>query len=150
MNSEKHFKDIEEEVKKYYLVAEQARSKGIDPEIKIEVPIATSLAEKAIGLVSVIYPQLNDKKVVNRILELEAQYGQLDTAVSFKIAEEVAKERFCKFANFMEAMDAGIRVGFAYITLGVVSSPLEGFTNISIGKTRGGQDYLKAYFSRFF
>lgn len=147
MSSEKHFKSIEKEVKKYYSIAGVARSRGIDPELKVEVLIASSLAEKTIGLVSVIYPQLNDKKIVDRILELESQYGQLDTAVSFKIAEEIAKEKFCKFTNFMEAMDAGIRVGFAYITLGVVSSPLEGFTGITIGKTRKGEDYIKAYFS---
>src|SRR3989344_1045393 len=44
-------------------------------------------------------------------------------------------------------MDAGIRVGFSYITIGVVSSPLEGFTDLKIGKTQKGEDYLIAYFS---
>jgi hypothetical protein len=38
--------------------------------------------------------------------------------VAFKIAEEIAKEKFCKFTNQLEAIDAGIRVGFSYITLG--------------------------------
>ena len=44
-------------------------------------------------------------------------------------------------------MDAGIRLGFSYNTLGVVSSPIEGFTGIKVEKTRDGKDYIKAYFS---
>jgi DNA polymerase II large subunit len=147
VSSEEHFKTITKNVDVCYELAQRARARGFDPEARVEVPIATSLAEKAIGLISVIYPQLNDKKIINRILELEAEYGQLDTAVSFKIAEEIAKEKYCRFKDLLEAIDAGIRVGFAYITLGVVSSPLEGFTGIQVGKTREGKEYLKAYFS---
>ncbi|MEK6859922.1 MAG: DNA polymerase II large subunit [Nanoarchaeota archaeon] len=71
----------------------------------------------------------------------------METSVSFKIAEEIAQQKYCKFENQLEAMDAGIRVGFAYTTLGVVSSPLEGFTDIKTGKTLRGETYIKAYFS---
>jgi len=34
----------------------------------------------------------------------------------------------------LEGIDAGIRVGFAYATIGVVSPPLEGFTELKLGK----------------
>ncbi len=138
---------IESMVKQQYLIAGAARAKGIDPVSAVEVPIAMSLAEKAIGLISTIYPQLQDKKIIERIIELEKEYGPLDIAVAFKIAEEIARERFCKFASLLQAMDAGIRVGFSYITLGVVSSPIEGFTELKTGKTRQGEDYIIAYFS---
>ncbi len=144
---DKHFKMIKEGVEKCFEAAEKARAVGIDPVSKVEVPVASSLAEKAIGLISTVYPQLQDEKIVNRILELEKEYGQLDTAVSFKIAEEIAREKFCKFENLLQAIDAGIRVGFSYITLGVVSSPIEGYTGLKVGKTRKGEDYLIAYFS---
>jgi DNA polymerase II large subunit len=145
--SEKYFKNLEKKVKNQYLVAEKARKKGLDPADEVEAPLAMSLAEKSIGLVSTIYPQLNNKKVINKILELEEEYGQLDAAVSFKIAEEVAKERFCKFKSLLQAIDAGIRVGFAYNTLGVVASPIEGYTELKLGKTRKGEDYFIACFS---
>ena len=144
---QKYFKEIENKVKVAYAIADEAKAKGFDPVSKVEIPLASNLAEKALGLISTIYPQLNDKAIVNRILELEKQYGALDSAVSFKIAEEIAKERFCKFENLMQAIDAGIRVGFAYITLGVVSSPIEGFTELKLGKTNKGEDYFIAYFS---
>jgi len=147
MELEKYFEEIGKRVKREYSIAEKARSRGYDPLNKVEILLASNLAEKSLGLVSTIYPQLNDKKIVNRILELEQQYGPLDTSVAFKIAEEIAKEKFCKFESLLQAIDAGIRVGFAYITLGVVSSPLEGYTELKLGKTKEGKEYFKAYFS---
>ncbi len=147
MKIEEYFKHIQERVGESYSVAREARKKGVDPIADVEVPVAMSLAEKAIGLTSTIYPQLQDEKIVRRILELEKKYGQLDIAVAFVIAEEIAKERFCKFESLLQAIDAGIRVGFAYITLGVVSSPIEGFTELKVKKTRQGEDYICAYFS---
>src|SRR3990172_7464688 len=147
MNTNEYFKHIEKEVDRYFKVAGEARAKGFDPELKVEIPIATTLAEKSVGLVSTLYPQLNDKKIVDRILELEKEYGPLTISVSFKIAEEIAREKYCKFESLLQAIEAGIRVGFAYTTLGVVSSPLEGFTELKLGKTRDGKDYFKAYFS---
>src|SRR3989344_4642734 len=147
MNIEQYFKTIEAGVDKAYKVANAARAKGFDPANEVEIPIATTLAEKAVGLISVVYPQINDKRIVKRILELEEEHGQLDIAVAFLIAEEVAKEKYCKFENLIEAIDAGIRLGFSYFTLGVVSSPIEGFTGLKIGKTKEGKDYFRAYFS---
>jgi DNA polymerase II large subunit len=144
---EKHFRDIRKGVDELYKLAGEARSKGLDPVSKVETPIAISLAEKAIGLISVVYPQLQDQRIVNRILELEKKYGQLTVSVCLGIAEDIARERYCKFENLLQAIDAGIRVAFSYFTLGVVSSPIEGYTGLKLGKTRDGKDYFIAYFS---
>jgi len=144
---QKYFKEIENKVKVAYAIAEQARSKGYDPVSKVEIPLATSLAERVTGLVSLKYPQLKDEKLVKRIRDLEKEYGQLDPAVAFRIAEEIAKEKFCKFKDHLEGIDAGIRIGLGYITLGVVSSPLEGYTYLKLKKTAEGKDYFSIYFS---
>jgi len=145
--TETYFENLEIEIKRNYKVAESARACGLDPVGKVEVPLAHNLAEKVVSLVSTIYPQVQNKKIVNRILELEKEYGKLDTAVCLKIAEEVAQEKFCKFENQLQAIEAGIRIGFAYTTLGVVSSPIEGFTFLKLGKTLDGRDYFMPYFS---
>ena len=147
MNIQQYFKEIEKQTKEVYAVAEEARKKGLDPVTKVEVPLARSLAEKVVGLISAVYPQMGGSGIVERILEFEKEHGKLDTMVSFKIAEEVAKQKFCNFASLLEAIEAGIRVGFAYLTLGVVSSPIEGFTGLGLGKTKEGKDYFIAYFS---
>jgi len=147
MNTEQYFDHIEEETKRAYVIANEARSKGLDPVDKVEIPLARSLAEKVVGLISAFYPQIENSGIVERILELEKENGKLDPMVSFKIAEEVAKQKFCKFSTLLEAIEAGIRIGFAYTTLGVVSSPIEGFTGLTLEKTNDGKDYFVAHFS---
>ena len=147
MNTQAYFKDLEKNVRKVYEVAEEARAKGLDPVDKVEVPLAMNMAEKVVTLIGTIYPQLINDEIVNRILELEKEYGKSDVTVVFKIAEEVAKQKFCTFENILDAIDAGIRVGFGYATLGVVSSPIEGYTGLKIRKTRDGKEYFEASFS---
>jgi len=147
MDTEQYFSHLEKEVRKVYFIAEKAREKGLDPVDKVEVPLARSLAEKVVNLIGTIYPQLVNEAIINRILELEEIYGKLDVTVVFKIAEEVAKQKFCSFPNLLDAIDAGIRIGFAYTTLGVVSSPIEGYTGLKIRKTREGKEYFEASFS---
>ncbi len=147
LESEKYFEEFAKEIEKNYEIARKARARGLDPLDEVESPLALNMASKVVKLIAIKYPQLDDIRIVNRILELEKEYGALDSMVSFKIAEEIAKEKFCKFETQIEAMDAGIRVGFAYTTLGVVSSPIEGYTGIKIGKTQLGESYIKAYFS---
>lgn len=144
---EGYFSDLSDGVSSEYEVANLARAKGLDPVSKVEIPLAMTMAEKCVALISTVYPKLPVEKITARILELENEYGQLDATVSFVIAREIAQEKFCKFKDQMEAIDAGIRTGFAYMTLGVVSCPIEGYTGLKLGKTRDGKDYFIASFS---
>lgn len=146
-DTEKDFDDFKKNVEKIYMISNEARSRGLDPEDFVESPIALSMAEKVISLIATIYPQISSCGIDERILNLEKEYGKLNPTVVFKIAEEVAEQKFCKFNNLIDAMDAGIRIGFGYITLGVVSSPIEGYTGIKIGKRLDGGEYIIANFS---
>lgn len=147
MNIENYFENLKKNIDVIYSKAGEAKGKGFDPVDSVEISLAMSMAEKVVNLVSTIYPQVKNELIINRILDLEKEYGKLDTTVVFKIAQEVAEEKYCKFNSLLEAMDAGIRVGFAYATLGVVSSPIEGFTGIKFKKTKEGKDYIEASFS---
>ncbi len=147
METSQYLKEIEKQTMRVYALAEEARKKGLDPVSKVEVSLARGLAQKAANLISAIYPQMENCGIAERISELEKEHGKLDGVIAFKIAEEVAKQKFCKFSSLVQAIEAGIRVGFAYNTLGVVSSPIEGFTKLEIKKTRDGKEYFSAYFS---
>jgi len=142
-----YFKSINNTVKKCYVVANKARKLGLDPEDEVCIPVAKNMAERVVGLISVVAPQISGTKIPERILELEKQYGQLDWRVAFTIAEEVAKEQYCKFEDKKEAMEIGIRIGFSYITLGVVSAPLEGFIELNIKKRKDGKEYFSVQFA---
>jgi DNA polymerase II large subunit len=142
-----YFDDLRVGVEKEYLVAGKARGKGLDPVDEVETPLALNMAEKAVNLVVTIYPDLPVKKIAERILKLEEEYGKLDTTVAFVIAREIAENKFHSFKDKLEGIDCGIRVGFAYLTLGVVASPIEGYTGIELGKTKDNKDYFVASFS---
>ncbi len=144
---QKYFGQIEKQLKKEYEAAEEARKKGFDPEDKVDIPLAKNMAERVEGLISAVAPQIINSGVSDRIQELEQQYKPLAWEVALIIAGEVAEEKFCKFKDKKEAMETGIRTGFAYHTIGVVSAPLEGFTGLRIKKRNDGKEYLAAYFS---
>ena len=128
----KYFTTINEQVKECYDLAKKARAKGLDPEKEVPIPVAKNMAERVVGLISVVTPQILNKGIPKRILELEEEYGLLDWRVGMIIAVEVAKQNFCEFSTKEEAIETGIRVGFAYLTLGIVSAPLEGFIGLKI------------------
>ncbi len=139
---ENYFNYIDENLKKAYSVAEKAKKKGYDPNDFVEIPLAKEISERVEGLVSVFAAQVLKSGIAQRIQELENEYGKLDWRVALQIAYEVAKEDFCKFKDKKEAMEIGIRVGFAYTTLGVISAPLEGFIDITIKKRMDGKEYV--------
>ncbi len=145
---EKYFAEITQNVKKAYEAASIARSKGLDPENTVEVALAENMAQRVVGLISVIAPQIVKCGVEERIIELETQYGALDWRVALIIAKEIAEEKFCKFSDKKTAMEIGIRTGFAYSTVGVVSSPLDGLMNIEFKKRRDNRgEYMTVNFA---
>lgn len=149
MNSaiEKYFVKLDKELQECYKVAEEARKKGIDPADHVEIPLAANMAERVEGLISAAAPQIKGSGIVPRIQELEKQYGALDWRVALTVALEVAKQKFCKFNDEREAMEIGIRIGFAYVTVGVVASPLEGLVELKIRERKDGKKYFALMYS---
>ncbi|MBS3152714.1 DNA polymerase II large subunit [Candidatus Woesearchaeota archaeon] len=142
-----YFGELDTKLKNCYDVANTARSLGFDPSDKVEIPLARDMAERVEGLVSVVAPQMKGSGLSGRINELEQQHGSQNWLIAFLIAEEVAEEKFCKFSDKKEAMEVGLRVGLAYITNGVVSSPLEGFIKLELKKRLDGKgEYFCLYF----
>lgn len=134
-----YFERLEKACFRAQKIALEARRKGIDPEKTVEISLARNMAERVIGIIAIVAPQIRDSKADKRILELEKKYGILDWRVAFKIAQEIAEEKFCSFSSKKEALEVGIRTGFAYVTVGVVSSPLEGFTSLELKERRDGK-----------
>jgi len=146
--TQKYFLQLQKQCTQIHDIAEQARQQGYDPSTTVEVSLAKNMAERVVGLISVMAPQIKNTKAAERIEELEKKYGLLDWRVALLIAKEVAEEKFCKFKDKKEAIEVGVRTGFAYITVGVVSSPLEGFVSIDIRKRLDGKgEYFCLNFS---
>ncbi len=134
-----YFRRFRDDCHAAYAIAGEARKLGYDPELEVSAQLARTLAERVIGLISVIAPQVKGAGIEKRIEDLEAQYGVLDWRVSFVIAHEIALQKYCAFDNELAAMTIGVRVGFAYHTLGVVSAPLEGLHTIELKNRLDGK-----------
>ncbi|MCC7553893.1 MAG: DNA polymerase II large subunit [Methanobacteriaceae archaeon] len=137
-----YFDSLEEETHKLYDIANEARSKGLDVELKTEVPLAKDLAERVEGLVG-------PKGVSKRIKELEKDLSREE--VAFEIAAEIASKKF-KVVNDKdltqeELADQGLRTALAILTEGVVAAPLEGISKVSIKKNFDNTSYLAVYFA---
>jgi DNA polymerase II large subunit len=143
----KYFDELEKEIQVTYKIGTEARKKGFDPEEKIDIPLAKGISERVEGLISAAAPQILHSGVAQRIQKLEKEYGVLDWRICLKIAEEVAKQKFCKFKDEREAMEVGIRTGLAYITLGVIAAPLEGFIELKIKTSMSNKKYLSCFFA---
>ncbi|MFT4309531.1 MAG: DNA polymerase II large subunit [Candidatus Woesearchaeota archaeon] len=142
-----YFERIQKEVLKQYDIAQKARLMGYDPEDNISIPLAKNMAERVEGLISSVAPQIIGSGITERIVELEKEYGTLSWKVALVIAKEVAMQKFCTFSDRREAIEVGIRTGFAYHTVGVVAAPLEGFVELKIKKRRDGKEYFSLLFS---
>jgi len=147
MQIKQYFEELEKGIQEVYKVAEKARALNYDPADHVEIPIARNMVERVEGLLSVVAPQLKNSGMTQRIEELEEKYGKLDWRVAMMASLEVAQEKFCKFEDKKRAMEIGIRVGLAYLSNGVVSSPLEGFTELKINKRKDGKEYFCLMFS---
>lgn len=145
---QEYFDLIEKAIDTCYLSAELARKMGFDPEDKVDIPLARGISQRVEGLISAVSPQILKSGVAEQIEALEKEYGSLDWRVALRIAEDVAKQKFCKFNDEKEAMEVAIRVGLAYITLGVIAAPLEGFIELKLKNTKDGSG--QKYFSCFF
>lgn len=142
-----YFEEIDTKVKFSYDFANKAKKNGFDPEQFVDIPLVQNMMERVVGLISIIAPQIIGKGVEQRIEELEKQYGRLDWRVALTISLEVAQEKFCNFKDKLQAMEMGIRIGLAYVTLGVVVSPLEGFSRLELKKRNDGKEYFALYYA---
>ncbi|MBI2507807.1 DNA polymerase II large subunit [Candidatus Woesearchaeota archaeon] len=143
-----YFGILDKEISRAYGYAKIARGRGFDPVDDVEIVLAENMAERVEGLIGTAAPQIKGSGVVGRLQELEKEFGMQDWRVAFIVAEEIAMEKFCKFKDKLEAMEVGLRVGLAYITVGVVASPLEGFVRLELRKRRNGNgEYFALFFS---
>ena len=62
-----YFAIVKKRIDKAYKVAQVARSKGLDPDEKVDVPLASNMAERVEGLISIVAPQMVGTKMTKRM-----------------------------------------------------------------------------------
>jgi DNA polymerase II large subunit len=138
MEIDSYHNKIIQEVKKQYEIIGKLKP--------INIPLASDVADKIEGLLSVLNQNLIKSGLADFIREAEKKYGPNDWRVAIDSAIATADSKFIKFENIHDAIEMGIRVGLAYITSAIVSAPLEGFVKLEFKKRMDGQEYFACHF----
>jgi len=133
-----YFDSLARAADKCYLVAKEARSKGFDSELDVEIPQAEDLASRVERLLK----DYAVAGVAHRIRELSRTHDREE--VSLLIAKEMAVR---SSRSKEEAMERAIRVGLAVLTEGILVAPLEGIATVKIGKNKDGSTYADLYYA---
>ncbi|OPY35015.1 MAG: DNA polymerase II large subunit [Methanoregula sp. PtaU1.Bin006] len=130
-------KSLLDELHRAIAIAKEARKKGLDPSLDVEIPIASDLADRVEVLIGV-------KGVAARIRELEATMSREEAAL--RIGDDFVARKFGE-KDTMEVLDHAIRVAMALLTEGVVSAPTEGIAKVALGKNDDGTQYLMIFYA---
>jgi len=131
-----YFKELEDKLNSLYRVAEEARAKGLDADLKPEPAITTDIADR-------IEKLIGPPGITQRMRELEGMDRQ---EMSFKIAQEITLGRFGSMER-ERAADQAIRTALAIMTEGVTIAPIEGIPKIVIKQNPDRTEYLSIYFA---
>ena len=137
--TEEYFSLLQKDVDECYEVAENARQKGLDPELFVESPQAKDLAGRVEKLVG---PQ----GVAKLIRNLKSA-GKSDDEIVFQVVSDILGQKIGVIDSLEERVERAIRVGLAIKTMGVVSAPLEGISKILIREDQNHNKYLSLYFA---
>jgi len=133
VNPEKYFENLLGSVKQLYEIGEKARSRGLDPEMHVEIPPAEDLAARVEGLVG-------PEHVAERIRELEKDLDRYETAL--KIIDEIIEGKFGSFPSREELAYQCIRTSLAILTESVTAASTEGIAGVKIRKNPDGSEYI--------
>ena len=134
-----YFMRLQQDIDRCYAIANDARKKGYDPELHVEIPQALDLAARVEELVG-------PKGIAPLIRDVTKQLGNREL-VSIDIAKRIVGEKKYGFKNNEEALDQAIRTGLAILTEGVLVAPLEGIAEVKLGVNQDGSQYVDLYFS---
>ncbi len=134
-----YFSDLQKKLDACYDIAKNARKKGKDPELKIEIPQALDLAARVEQLVG-------PKGIAPKIRQASKKIGNREL-VSIEIAKEIVNEKTYRFKKIEDSLDQAIRTGLAILTEGVLVAPLEGIADVKLGTNKDGTNYVDLYFS---
>ncbi len=129
----RYFADLEAGADAAYRVATEARRKGLDPSLEVEIPKTQDLASR----VEKLLEEYGVEGVARRIRELSEHHDREETAilVAKEFAHRPAKTR-------EEAIDRAVRVGLAILTEGILVAPLEGLATVKVKRNRDGSSYV--------
>jgi DNA polymerase II large subunit len=126
-------------VSRAYQVAGEARARGLDPSLRVEIPRAEDLASRVEELLLTHWPV---RGIAQRIRELSRSMNREEVALT--LTQELAQDE--SRGTLAERLEVALRVGLAILTEGILVAPLEGLAKVELrGASEGG--YVDLYYA---
>ncbi|MBI1973431.1 DNA polymerase II large subunit [Candidatus Micrarchaeota archaeon] len=135
-----YFKRLDELTSAAYGIAEKCRSRGLDVETKVEIPLAADIAARVEGTVGPV-------GVATRIRELLTENKGNRDAMVLQLVKEIIDGRFGYFDSKEETISQCIRTSLAIWTEGILAASTEGFTRSKIMENNDGTKCLAVFFA---
>ncbi|MCG7844130.1 MAG: DNA polymerase II large subunit, partial [Methanomassiliicoccales archaeon] len=138
----RYFSLLFQENERCYSLAQEARSRGLDPSLEVEIPQAEDLAAR-------VEKQLSDwhvDGVAERIREISRSIESREE-VSLFIAKELAREAVTAQEGREMAIERAVRVGLSVLTEGILVAPIVGIAGVKINQNPDGTEYLSIFFN---
>src|SRR5437867_5335944 len=129
----RYFATLEAGADEAYRVAAEARRKGFDPSLEVEIPKTEDLASRVENLLR----EYHVEGVARRMREMSVGHDREETANL--VAKEIARR---PAATKEEAIDRAVRVGLAVLTEGILVAPLEGLAEVRVKRNLDGSNYV--------
>src|SRR5208282_1347963 len=113
---EPYFRAIESEVDRAYTVAERARSEGLDPETRPEIPRAQDMAMRVEKLLAHLGVEGISEEI--RALSLTLPREEVAVSITRRLASDTTRG-----GTVTERVDTALRVGLAILTEGILVAP---------------------------
>ncbi|MCD6509785.1 MAG: DNA polymerase II large subunit [Thermoprotei archaeon] len=134
---EDYFKAINEEFARLFEIASRARSKGLDPDLHVEIKPARDMAERVEGLLGL-------KGLADKIRKAKEE-GMSKELMAFEIAKRLVEE--LKANDKEKVAELAIRAALAILTDGITAAPLQGIAHVRIKQNLDGSKYLAVYYA---
>ncbi len=132
-----YFSTLKKQLSEVYSLAQEARKKGYDPELDVEVKIAKDVASRVEGIVG--------PPGIATLIRSMVEEGLSRENVAFEITRKIAKGEVISGSK-EELLEQAVRTGLSILTEGVLVAPTEGIAKIKI-KKQGLKEYAAIYYA---
>ncbi len=133
-----YFESLKKGLEEAYAIASEARSKGFDPEERVEILVAKDVAARVEGLVG-------PPGIADIIRKMEAG-GMGRTDIAFRLAEEISAGQHSR-GTTEKLIEQAVRTAVGILTEGVLVAPTEGISQVSINENPDGTNYVSVFFA---
>ncbi|MGI0091428.1 MAG: DNA polymerase II large subunit, partial [Nitrososphaerales archaeon] len=127
---------LQEEIERQYVIGRVAKSRGSDPSLDVESPLALDLSDRVAKLLEI--------PIADRLRELLSESRTEIAALT--LAKEIASGKY-PLPKGQSPAEVAVRIGLAIVTDGVTVAPIQGVSAVRIKQNQNGSDYLSVEFA---